>query len=267
MKNTAVTRDAIVLIPACSNVIGSHPAHTVQRKYADAVFYGAQCTPLMFPAMGGELDIEVLLNAADGVFLSGSPSNVDAKLYGEAITQPHLPQDPLRDDVTIPLIRAAVARGMPIFGVCRGFQEINVAFGGTLSQAVHELDAFDDHREDKYANLDAQYAPAHAVHLVADGLLGDLLNKSEVMVNSLHGQGIQSLGHGLTVEANAPDGLVEAFSIAGHPNFGLAVQWHPEWRVMDLPDSLAIFEAFGRACQLYALNKRSQYAQTQLVAN
>ncbi|TDR31159.1 gamma-glutamyl-gamma-aminobutyrate hydrolase family protein [Hydromonas duriensis] len=252
MNTTAIKRDAIVLIPACSNLVGLHPSHTVQRKYTDAVFYGSQCTPLFFPAMGAELDVNILLDHVHGVFLSGSPSNVNATLYGEDITQPHLPQDPLRDGVTLPLIKTAVERGIPILGVCRGFQEINVAFGGTLHQAVHELEDFGDHREDKSLDLEEQYGPAHPLQLVDGGLLHRILGKHKTTVNSLHGQGINRLGEGLVAEAHAPDGLVEAFHIAEHPNFGLAVQWHPEWKMHEHPDSRAIFDAFGAACRRFA---------------
>ena len=248
-------RSAIVLIPACSNQVGVHAAHTVQRKYADAVFYGSQCTTLFIPAMGKELDIDVLLDTADGVFLSGSPSNVNAELYGETISQPHLPQDVFRDEVTIPLVRKAVSRGMPIFGVCRGFQEINVAFGGSLHQAVQEVSGLNDHREDRTAPVEAQYAVSHSVQLAAQGAIAQMTGKSELMVNSLHGQGINRLGAGLVAEAFAPDGLVEAFGIAAHPSFGFAVQWHPEWNMLNNPDSLALFAAFGDACRAYREQK------------
>ena len=252
-------RSAIVLIPACSNQVGVHAAHTVQRKYADAVFYGAQCSTLFIPAMGAEMDIEVLLDMADGIFLSGSPSNVNAELYGETISQPHLPQDVFRDQVTIPLVKQAVARGIPILGVCRGFQEINVAFGGTLHQAVHDVAGMNDHREDKNAPVESQYSVAHSVHLVENGELARLLGKSEMMVNSIHGQGIKRLGDGLTAEAYAPDGLVEAFRIASHHGFGWAVQWHPEWQMLKNPDSLAIFAAFGDACREYRNHRKARF--------
>lgn len=248
-------RSAIVLIPACSNQVGAHAAHTVQRKYADAVFYGAQCTTLFIPAMGKELDMDVLLDSADGVFLSGSPSNVNAELYGETISQPHLPQDVFRDEVTIPLVRQAVARGIPIFGVCRGFQEINVAFGGSLHQAVQEVSGLNDHREDHTVPVEVQYAVAHPVRLDSQSSIAQMTGKSQLMVNSLHGQGINRLGDGLVAEAFAPDGLVEAFRIAQHPLFGLAVQWHPEWNMLDNPDSLALFAAFGDACRAYREQK------------
>ena len=255
-------RTPIVLIPACSNQVGVHAAHTVQRKYADAVFYGSQCTTLFIPAMGKELDIDVLLDVADGVFLSGSPSNVNAELYGETISQPHLPQDVFRDEVTSPLVRQAVARGIPIFGVCRGFQEINVAFGGSLHQAVHDVDGLNDHREDKAAPLEVQYAVAHPVNLEPDSIVAQITGKDQLMVNSVHGQGINRLGDGLIAEAFAPDGLVEAFRIESHPSFGLEVQWHPEWNMLNNPDSLALFAAFGDACRHF--HEQKDYRRARL---
>lgn len=248
-----MTRKAVVLIPACSNLVGNHfhPSHTVQRKYSDAVFYGANCTPLFIPAMGAELDIDVLLDTADGIFLSGSPSNVGAALYGEEVQLPHLPQDALRDDLTLPLIKAAVARGMPIFGVCRGFQEMNVAMGGTLHQAVHELPEFMWHIAQNAQNSDEQYGFSHMATAVDGGMIHSILHKTELWINSVHGQGINRLAAGLTAEVHAPDGLIEAFTIDAHPTFGLAVQWHPEWKMADNPDSVALFAAFGDACRAY----------------
>ncbi|MGL4766794.1 MAG: gamma-glutamyl-gamma-aminobutyrate hydrolase family protein [Formosimonas sp.] len=248
-----MTRQAVVLIPACSNLVGNHqhPSHTVQRKYSDAVFYGANCTPLLIPAMGAALDVDVLLDLADGIFLSGSPSNVGAALYGEEVTQPQLPQDALRDDLTLPLIKGAVARGMPIFGVCRGFQEMNVALGGTLHQAVHDVPELDRHIAVQASNAEEQYGYSHPAYVAPDGLLHEIIGKQQLMVNSVHGQGIKQLAAGLTAQATAPDGLVEAFTIDAHPSFGLAVQWHPEWKMHDNPDSVALFAAFGDACRAY----------------
>lgn len=247
------SRQTVVLVPACSNIVGNlqHPSHTVQRKYTDALYHGGQCTPLLIPAMGNELDVETLLDLADGLFLSGSASNINAAYYGEAITQPHLPQDPLRDEVTLPLIKAAIARGMPIFGVCRGFQEMNVAMGGTLHQAVHDLPGFESHMDFTATNADDLYRYSHSITLVPDGQLKRILSKSQTVVNSVHGQGINQLAGGLTAQAHANDGLVEAFSIDAHPNFSLAVQWHPEWKMAENPDSMALFNAFGKACQQY----------------
>jgi putative glutamine amidotransferase len=245
-------RSPIVLVPACVNRIGAHPYHTAQLKYVAAVADGARCTPLIVPALGAATDFEALLALADGVMLTGSPSNIDAALYGEAVLDPSLPLDAARDATTLPLIRAAIKRGIPLLAVCRGFQEVNVALGGSLHQAVHAVPGMADHRERKDDTLDQQYAPSHRVLLDPGGRMAQILNGAgEIMVNSLHGQGINQLALGLAVEAHADDGLVEAYRVADAKGFTLAVQWHPEWRFSDNPDSVKLFRAFGDACRAY----------------
>jgi putative glutamine amidotransferase len=245
-------RSPIVLVPACVNRIGAHPYHTAQLKYVAAVADGARCTPLIVPALGAATDFEALLALADGVMLTGSPSNIDAALYGEALLDPSLPLDAARDATTLPLIRAAIKRGIPLLAICRGFQEVNVALGGSLHQAVHAMPGMADHRERKDDTLDQQYAPSHRVLLDPGGRMVQILNGAgEIMVNSLHGQGINQLAPGLAVEAHADDGLVEAYRVADAKGFTLAVQWHPEWRFSDNPDSVKLFRAFGDACRAY----------------
>jgi putative glutamine amidotransferase len=157
--------------------------------------------------------------------------------------------DPHRDATTLSLIPRAVASGIPVFGVCRGFQEMNVAMGGTLHQRVHEVAGFNDHREDKEQSLDVQYAPAHEVVLEPGSLLRSLASGDRIQVNSLHGQGVDRLAPDLVIEARAPDGLVEAFRVRSAPSFALAVQWHPEWQVMRNPFSQALFAEFGKAAR------------------
>jgi len=147
------------------------------------------------------------------------------------------------------LIPRVIEAGMPLFAVCRGFQEMNVAFGGTLWQKVQEVPGMRDHREDKQQPLEVQYAPAHEIELVRGGCLHGLAGADRVMVNSLHAQGVHALGAGLEVEARAPDGLVEAFRVRSAPGFTLAVQWHPEWQVLKNPFSHAMFAAFGDAAR------------------
>jgi putative glutamine amidotransferase len=240
----------VVLIPACSKDIGAQPYHAVQKKYVDAVLLGSQCTPILLPPIGMDEGLEDLLDRVDGIMLTGSPSNVHPIHFAQALHNPALPLDPARDATTLPLIKAALARGLPLFGVCRGFQEINVALGGTLHQAVHEVPGMHDHREDKSADLAAQYAPAHSVELLAGGLMQKIFGeKTELWVNSLHGQGVHQLAPGLRTEALAEDGLIEAYSVSDAKNFALAVQWHPEWNVMQNPESLKIYQAFGDACR------------------
>jgi putative glutamine amidotransferase len=245
-------RSPVVLVPACVNQIGAHPYHTAQLKYVAAVADGARCTPLIVPALGAATDFEALLALADGVMLTGSPSNIDAALYGEAVLDPSLPLDAARDATTLPLIRAAIKRGIPLLAICRGFQEVNVALGGSLHQAVHAVAGIADHRERKDDTLDQQYAPSHRVLLDPGGRMAQILNgAAEILVNSLHGQGINQLAPGLAVEAHADDGLVEAYRVADAKGFTLAVQWHPEWRFSDNPDSVKLFRAFGDACRAY----------------
>ena len=245
-------RRPIVLVPACVNQIGAHPYHTAQLKYVAAVADGAGCAPLIIPALGDATDIEALLAVADGVMLTGSPSNVHAGLYGEELLDPSLPLDPARDATTLPLIRAAIQRGIPLLSICRGFQEVNVALGGTLHQAVHEVAGMADHREQKGQTLEEQYAASHRVLLEAGGSMARILGGvSEIMVNSLHGQGINRLAPSLAVEARADDGLVEAYRVKDAIGFTLAVQWHPEWRLSENSDSIKLFSAFGEACSKY----------------
>jgi len=245
-------RRPIVLVPACSHQIGSHPYYAAQNKYVDAVVVGARCQPLLVPPLGECTDFEALLAMADGVMLTGASSNLQASLYGQDLRDPALPLDPARDATTLPLIRAAVQRGVPLFAICRGFQELNVALGGTLHQALHEVDGFFDHREDASQPLEQQYGPAHRVTLEKGGRLYYILDgDNEIQVNSLHGQGLAQLAPGLVVEGRSDDGLVEAYSIGGAPGFTLAVQWHPEWRVADNPVSMKMFCAFGLACRVH----------------
>jgi putative glutamine amidotransferase len=240
----------VVLIPACTKDIGAHPYHAVQKKYVEAVLLGAQCTPILLPPIGFDDSIEDLLDRVDGIMLTGSPSNVHPSHFAQEVHNPALPLDPARDATTLPLIKAALARGLPLFGVCRGFQEINVALGGTLHQAVQEVPGMRDHRENKTLDLDAQYAPVHNVTLLPGGILQKIFaDKASLFVNSLHGQGIAKLAPDLRSEAIAEDGLIEAYSVSNAKNFALAVQWHPEWQVMHHPDSLKMYQAFGAACR------------------
>jgi putative glutamine amidotransferase len=148
--------------------------------------------------------------------------------------------------------REARQEGVPLFALCRGFQELNVVLGGTLHQHVHEVEGYHDHRENPDEPLDVQYGPSHDVHLVEGGLLRDLAGKDTVTVNSLHSQGVARLANGVTVEALADDGLIEAFRVDSAKGFALAIQWHPEWKVMENGFSMAIFKAFGDACRAYA---------------
>ncbi|MGA7595666.1 MAG: gamma-glutamyl-gamma-aminobutyrate hydrolase family protein [Gallionella sp.] len=242
-------RTPVVLLPADFRQLGDHPFHVVGHKYVDAVVQAAGAFPLAIPALGTLGEMAAALDVADGILLPGAISNVHPSHFGQELHDPSLPLDPGRDALTLRLIRAAVDAGIPLLGICRGLQEINVAFGGSLHQAVHENPGMSDHREAEAPSLEARYGQAHPVRTVANGKLAAITGCSEIMVNSLHGQGIDRLGDGLVAEAYAPDGLVEAISISGAKSFALAVQWHPEWNVMNVPAYLAVFRAFGEACR------------------
>jgi putative glutamine amidotransferase len=245
-----------------------HPVHSVGEKYIDAVTGGAGGLALLLPALidrpGAAFtdaqDIHQILDLVDGIFLTGATSNVNPQAYGAALEDPDSPADAARDHVTLSLIRAAVRRGTPLLGVCRGFQEINVALGGTLHQAVHTVPGLADHRERDADPIAVQYGPAHSISLTPGGLFARLAGAATAQVNSVHGQGVARLAPGLVVEATAPDGLVEAFRGEG-PNFLAAVQWHPEWLFRENPLSTAIFQAFGAAARAWQTSRRRDAAR------
>jgi putative glutamine amidotransferase len=233
-------------------MLGPHPFHAVGEKYITAILDCAQAMPLLVPSLGEELGMEELVDKLDGIFFTGSPSNVEPYRYGGDASRPGTLHDPQRDATTLSLIPRAIARGVPVFGVCRGFQEINVAYGGTLWQHVEEVPGLRVHHEDPAQPLESQYAPAHAVNLAPGGVLRGIAGRDRVEVNSLHHQGVRDLGAGLVEEARADDGLVEAFRVRDARGFALAVQWHPEWKARDNPFSSALFAAFGAAAREYA---------------
>jgi putative glutamine amidotransferase len=245
----------LIGIPADRRMVGPHPFHMVGEKYARAVLEAAEALPVLIPAFGEELELDELLRSLNGILFTGSPSNVEPHRYQGTPSEPGTLHDPERDATTLPLIRKAVQAGVPVLGVCRGFQEMNVAFGGTLHQKVHEVPGYDDHRDDTTLPLDVQYGPAHEVILEPGGLLRAMAGSERLQVNSLHSQGIDRLAPGLVVEARATDGLIEAFHVRNAARFAIAVQWHPEWQVMSNPFSRALFAAFGVASRQRAAAK------------
>lgn len=240
----------LIGVPACLVQRDGFGYHQVGEKYVDSVIDGAGGLPLLIPALGPRLDPDAVLASVDGVLITGSPSNVEPHRYGGPAARPDSPRDPARDATTLPLIRRALALAVPLFAICRGLQELNVALGGSLHQEVHALPGRADHRSDKTVPLPDRYGPAHPVRVVPGGLLQRLLDGADTIeVNSLHGQAIDRLAAGLAIEATAPDGTIEAVRVADAPGFALAVQWHPEWRVLENPISRRLFAAFGAACQ------------------
>jgi putative glutamine amidotransferase len=240
-------RPPIVGIPCDHRMVGKHPFHMVGEKYIAAVRDGAGVLPLLIPVLPEAIPVEEILASVDGLFFTGSLSNVAPRFYGGTDPREGVLQDEFRDTTTLPLLKAAIARGVPVLAVCRGFQELNVAMGGTLHQHVHEVEGRSDHREDNNAPLETQYGPAHDVTVQEGGLLSTLLREKTFKVNSLHGQGIDRIAPSLHADAIAPDGQIEAVSMPGAKGFVFAVQWHPEWQWQDNPQSRAIFAAFGEA--------------------
>jgi putative glutamine amidotransferase len=242
----------IIGVPACRKPIDIHPFHVVGEKYLHAIIDGADGLPLMIPVMAEHIHIDELLQQVDGVFLTGSLSNVEPHHYDGTPSEPGTLHDPHRDATTLPLAREVLKAGVPLMAVCRGFQELVVALGGTLHQKVHEVEGYHDHRENPEDPIDVMYGPSHPVDLIEGGMLHTMSGTPRVMVNSLHSQGVARLPDGVTVEAIADDGLIEAFTVDEAPGFALGVQWHPEWRVAENELSLAMFKAFGAACREYA---------------
>ena len=228
----------------------------VGEKYVAAVRDGADALPFMIPALGDSLDADAILSRIDGLMLTGSPSNVEPHHYDGEPSRPGTLHDPHRDETTLRLIERALETGVPLFAICRGHQELNVVLGGKLHQHVEEQAGYQDHRENPDEPLDVQYGPAHDVHLIEGGMLHRLAGADTVTVNSLHSQGIAKLAGGVTVEAVADDGLIEAFVVDGAPGFTLSVQWHPEWKVTENAFSMSIFRAFGDACRSRAAENR-----------
>jgi putative glutamine amidotransferase len=245
----------LVWLPACHRHLDlSDPGgYTVLAdRYAAAVTaLGLQ--PVLFP-MAGAGDVPDLLPLVDGVLLTGSPSNVEPSHFGADALPTDL-LDPRRDALTMALVRVALAEGIPLFGVCRGLQEINVALGGSLYQRVHELPGFMDHREPDHEDLAVQFAERHEVVLSPDSAFAQWAGGTHVRVNSLHGQGIKELGRGLVAEARAPDGLVEGVRVEGARAFAYGVQWHPEWQHDKNRFYHRTLEAFARACEAHRRRK------------
>jgi len=244
----------IVLVSSCNRILGDHRFHIAGQKYVDAVRL-AGALPLIAPPFS-ESELPALLDAAHGVLLTGSPSNVHPSHFGEDVHDASLPLDAERDAWTLQLIRLTLARGMPLLAICRGIQEVNVALGGSLHQAVQEQPGLNDHRSDDDDPVAVQYGPVHRVDVVPGGRLAAIVGRSSFEVNSLHGQGVKQLASGLRIEALAPDGLVEAFSVEAASGFNLCLQWHPEWQADSNPESMQIFRAFGEAVRRYRQSDR-----------
>ncbi|WP_341365594.1 gamma-glutamyl-gamma-aminobutyrate hydrolase family protein [Yoonia sp. BS5-3] len=246
-------RRAVIGIIGNSFLINDeYPAQGAGEMNAQAVADVAQALPLIVPADPEMVCIETLMNTCDGFLFTGGRPNVHPEEYGEPPTEAHGAFDRARDRVTLPLIRACVARGQPIFGICRGFQEVNVAMGGTLYPEIRDLPGRENHRMPPDGTLEEKFALRHKVTFSKDGPFTKLLGEQEVLTNTLHGQGIKDPGPRVVIDGHAPDGTPEAIYIADAPGFTLSVQWHPEWKAGQDPVSRPLFEAFGAACHAWS---------------
>ncbi|MFN3953772.1 MAG: gamma-glutamyl-gamma-aminobutyrate hydrolase family protein [Pararhodobacter sp.] len=229
-----------------------YPAHAGGTMNSQAVAEVSGALPLLVPADPRFVSVDELLEVCDGFLLTGGRPNVHPEEYGEPETPAHGAFDRGRDAIVLPLVRACIARGQPFLGVCRGFQEVNVALGGTLHPEIRDLPGRMNHRMPPDGTLEEKFALRHSVRFAEGGPFHRLLGAVEVMTNSLHGQGIKTPGARIVIDGHAPDGTPEALFIRDAPGFALAVQWHPEWNAAHDPVSRPLFTAFGAAVRDWA---------------
>lgn len=237
----------LVLLSSDLRMIDGLPWHMTPAPYVEAVVQGAGAMPVLLPSLGDALDLDGILARMDGVLLTGSRSNVHPTLYGVEPTIDHEPFDTARDATTLPLVRRAIDLGVPLLAICRGYQELNVALGGSLATEIQTFEGRMDHRAPDTSDWDARFAIRHPVKVVRQGCIGRIVEADTIDVNSLHRQGLARLADRLVVEATAPDGTIEAVRVAGAKAFAVGVQWHPEYWVRSDKPSARLFAAFGEA--------------------
>ena len=234
-----------------SDTLLRHRMYSTAERYVESLLKMVDCIPVIVPPVGTSMDVAELVSRIDGVVLTGGRANVEPHHYDGPAFPPDEYIDPGRDALVLPLVRACLAERVPVFGICRGIQEINVAFGGSLHYRIHHLEGKNDHRrpQDEDATPEEIYRLKHMVKLTPGGLFHSLTGKDEMMVNSLHGQGVDRLGKGLVVEATSPDGVIEGLRYADDSQFIVGVQWHAEWQPDEHTLSGALFAAFGEAAR------------------
>jgi putative glutamine amidotransferase len=252
MTSLSNQRPVVGIIGNAYDLNDRYPVHASGIMNSSAVADVAGCLPMIIPSDPRFVSVAELLDLCDGFLLTGGRPNVHPSEYGEAETPAHGAFDRGRDAVTLPLIRACVERGQPFLGICRGFQEVNVAMGGSLHPEIRELPDRMNHRMPPDGTLEEQFALRHAVRFREGGVFHRLMGAAEVMTNTLHGQGIDRAGARIVVDGRAPDGTPEAVYVQDAPGFTLSVQWHPEWRAGEDPVSRPLFQAFGQACREWA---------------
>ncbi len=237
----------VIGITACNRTVGSETAQAVMNRYAMAAMRYGDVGALLIPALPDLVDAAELIDRLDAVMLTGSPSNIEAFRYGD--DEGFGPYDSARDEMSLGIVQRMIDAGKPVFGICRGFQEINVALGGTLRRDVSANDELLRHHSPEQSDLVAMFDHYHEVELVPGGMLAQAVAKDRMTVNSVHYQGVARLADGLQQEAQAPDGIVEAFSARPNNAPLLAVQWHPEWEPEKNGDSQAFFRLLGQAAR------------------
>lgn len=229
-----------------------YPTHAGGTMNSCAVSEVANCVPMVIPADPRYVSVAELMEVCDGFVLTGGRPNVHPEEYGEVETAAHGVFDRARDAITLPLVRACVEAGQPFLGICRGFQEVNVALGGTLYPEIRDLPGRTNHRMPPDGTLEEKFALRHKVTLSDGGVFHRVFGANEVMTNTLHGQGIKTPGARIVIDGYAPDGTPEAIYVEGAPGFTLSVQWHPEWDAANDPVSRPLFQAFGEATHAWA---------------
>lgn len=257
-----MTRPIVGVIGNVHLINDQYPTHAGGTMNFDAVANVSGCMPLLIPADPKYVSVEELMQVCDGFVLTGGRPNVHPEEYGEPETEAHGTFDRNRDGIVLPLVRACVERGQPFLGICRGFQEVNVAMGGTLYPEIRDLPGRMNHRMPPDGTLQEKFEHRHVVSVSETGPFHQVFGASEVMTNTLHGQGIKTAGERIVIDGTAPDGTPEAIYVKGSSGFTLSVQWHPEWDAENDPVSRPLFRAFGDAVRDWAAGRRPQLVKT-----
>ncbi len=247
-----MTRPIVGIISNSYLLNDQYPVHAGGVMNMDAIAQVAGCMPILVPADPAHVSVAELMARCDGFLLTGGRPNVHPEEYGEEPTQAHGEFDRARDAITLPLVRACVETGQPFLGICRGFQEVNVAMGGTLYPEIRDLPGRMNHRMPPDGTLEEKFEIRHKVTVTQGGVFHQIFGAHEVDTNTLHGQGIKAAGARVVIDGTAEDGTPEAIYVKDAPGFTASVQWHPEWNAHGDPVSRPLFTAFGQAVDAFA---------------
>ena len=258
-------RKAVVGISANFFLINDqYPAQAAGNMNIQAIAEVVGAVPVIIPSMPEYVTVDEIMQVCDGFLFTGGRPNVHPGEYGHEETEAHGEFDRGRDGVTLPLIRACVEAGQPVLGLCRGFQEFNVAMGGTLHPEIRDLPGRMNHRMPPDGTIEEKFALRHQVRLVEGSPFISIFGSNEVTVNSLHGQGISRLADSFEVEAVSPDGLIEGIRLKNDPGFTVGVQWHAEWEPENHTLSRRLFESFGDVARKRARQRSDKPRQVMV---